>query len=343
MRFVRLVENSKMENNSSYSFVLTTEQWLDYVIFFILFGIIGAIGNSLIFLMIIKDKKLHTFFYTLIAGHTFSRAIYSLEYVINGVHPIVANFYPNVMFTSRLQCHTMHVLTYFCNSFSSLTILLLAIDRMYSLAKPAKYRKHSVKQGIIVNAISVLVIIVTKVVPSYLGSVPFSTQLICNTMVDVTVEWFRYNYYTNFFTVLASVIMYSVLFFVAVIRKKSLSRAIVGNEGITRKALKRQLLLLDSIRLLIIVNVLTVLPFNALQIVSNYFQFTVSLKISTIGACFSSVDRVIDPAILIWKSSDIRASFLRFFGCKSNSIALSPMTALHMIVSKETPVSHRVK
>lgn len=293
-----------------------TEQW-GPLIFFLVSGFIGVIGNGLIFGLIIMYKKLHTFFYILLAGHTLGRAIYSFQYVIVGIYRIVIQYDMNRSILNRFQCHTVFFLTYFCNSFSSLTMLLIAVDRTYSLRIPKSYRKCIVKQGILVVLATVGFTVVTKIVPSYSGPA-LSTMVNCDAATSaVTTDWWQYNYFVNTCLVLLSVILYIVLFFVAFFRKRSLATMVIGVDA---RILQRQLLLLDSIRLLITVNIFTLLPFNVLQILSGYFEPSIRLQLNDIGAYFSSADRVVDPLILIWQSSDIRFCFRSLFS-KSSSIA----------------------
>lgn len=300
----------------------TPEEWLFYTLFYFIFGIVASIGNFLIFYLIVKDKKLHTFFYALIAGHTLGRAIYSLEYVILAVYHAVANFTWKTIAVSRLSCHTLHVLAVFCNSFSSITLLLLAIDRAYSLIKPTSYRNRSAKQGTYIVIAVAAFILIAKVLPSYAGSTSFSTVIVCNSGQDpVTVDFWKYNYYTNFFLALATITLYFILFLFALVRKRSLATGSWFQEE-SNRVLKHQLILLDSIRFLIIFNVLTVIPFNVLQLTSSgYFDPYIRTQIIHYGACFSSIDRVLDPWILIWKSSDLRKSFINTFSKTRNTVA----------------------
>lgn len=314
-----------MNNTTTIStpYRLTTEQWIQYTIFYIALGVVGFAGNCLIFGMIVKDKKLHAFFYVLLCGHCFGRAIYSLQCVNLGIYRIVANYTWNTFRINRLQCHTIHFMTYFCASFSSLTLLLLAVDRAYSLGRPTSYKKRSVKQGIIVIIVSILGTIATKIIPSYAGSTSFLTVIICNTaQTAVTTDWWNYNYYANFLLVLVSVIIYVALFIVAFIRKRSLSHDMTAHDEMAIHIIKRQLVLLYSIRLLIIVNVLTVLPFNILQLLSGYLEPSVRTQLVNYGASFSAIDRVLDPFILIWQSSDLLKSFKNLIKKHNNMVTL---------------------
>lgn len=303
----------KMNNSSTFLanfpvYSLTTEEWILYVIFFIIFGIFGTACNSLVLYLIVKDKKLYTFFYMMLAGHTLNRAVYCFEYIILGAQHLLGNYFSKFIFMSRFQCHTLYFLTYFSNSYSSVTMFMLAVDRVYSLGRPKSYHKRSAKQGIFLVAGSAIITFLTKMLPSYAGSVPFTTTILCIvTQSSVTEGFFNYNYYTNLFLALFAIVLYTILFSVAFFRKKMLARNL--NDQIACKTLKRQLVLLDSIRLLIILNFLTVLPFNVIQILSEYFESRFILIITTVGGCFSSTDRLFDPLILLWKSSDIRRSF----------------------------------
>lgn len=290
---------------------LTIELWIQYILFYVILGVFSSCGNIFLSVVIISDKRLHSFFYILLCGHTLSRGVYSLQVFAIGIYRVFTQLESGLV-TSRLVCHTVHFFIYFCQSFSSTSILLLAIDRWYSLHKPLAYRKHLFKNAIYVTAGLAVGIFIAKIVPSYFGDELLSKQIECITARSaVTRLWWDYHSYSNFFCVFVSLIIYIYLFTVSSVRKRNLVHEYHSEDH--NQILIHQMALLHSIGLLIISNLIIVTPFNILQIMSNYFDESVSSRFIMYGSCFSSVDRLIDVFILLWKSSELRRSVFDFF------------------------------
>lgn len=119
-------------------YVVTTEFWILYILFYIIFGLVAIVENITIVGLIAINKKLRTFFFTLVAGHCIGQTIFALGYIVCAVYRIIPVWIPSAIKITKLQCHGVNVLVYFSTSFSSVTMLILAADRSYAIGKNVK-------------------------------------------------------------------------------------------------------------------------------------------------------------------------------------------------------------
>lgn len=304
-------------NISSPVYVLTAELWIQYLLFYIIMEAAAICLNIFIAWMIFHNNKLKTFFFAFLAGHSMALALYSSESMVLGIYRISAYHNPALFTITRLQCHTLHVLVIVFASLSSVTMFLLAADRLYSLWKPLSYRSRSFKHGIHAVLLALVFVIVTKFFPSYTGSVPFSKIILCTTAVaPFSEEVWTYNYGMNLFLMFVSLSMYVILGLVAYFRKRIIARGGAVNEA---AQIKRQLKLLNVILSLIILYCFTVVPYNILLMMSFYFEPKISSKMVVYGACLNMIDTLLDPLVLFYQSSEIRKAFRARYG-KANAI-----------------------
>lgn len=96
------VNGKQFKNNSSdsniplVSYSVTVEFWIDYSIFYIMFGFDAVLLNILIIIAIINNKKLGTFFFILIASHCFGQSMFALSNIIVGLYHLAPTFNPNL-------------------------------------------------------------------------------------------------------------------------------------------------------------------------------------------------------------------------------------------------------
>lgn len=298
-------------NGSSFDIGLTeTEIWLQNLLFFIVLDIPSFIGNGFIFIAVIKVKTLKTFFFVLIAGHTFFRALLSLTLMLVGAYRIWRMMVPSILYITRYQCHTLHVLVYFCDSFNNMTLCIIAIDRLVAVAVPVKYHNFSAKLGFrFIFGLSLFVVL-SKVIPSYLGSVPFADVIPCLTAFSPTPPFFMsYFVITNFMFGLASVILYCILNIAIRFRIKKIMESnrkydVIDNQ--IQQLVKQQAKLLPLLNLLIIVNVFCAVSMELLMVIGSFFPPEIASRFVLYGSCLSVLDRTFDFMIMIWKSSELR-------------------------------------
>lgn len=299
--------SNQSTNVTTTPYIVTTEFWIMYVVFYIILGVLGIFENAIIIVLISLNKKLRTFFFVLIGGHCLGQIFYCTGNIVVGIYRLLPSSFPDIINITRLQCHFINLLVYFCPSFSSLTMVILAADRSYAIGKPMSYHKYSAKRALIVMSGSLLFTVLIKVVPSYTGSTLFSSQVPCVTArAAVTPDWWIYNYYVNCILIFLGILMYSALLGIAMIRARALSSGTFSNDDLANRLLKKQLKLLGTIRILIIINVLTVLPFVVLLIMSNYFPPPIASKLVVYGASLNAVDMVVEPVTLYASSTALK-------------------------------------
>lgn len=311
------------------TYFVSLESALQLIIFYIIGGTIAIIGNVLIIVLIIKNIKLHTFFYAIISGHMIGRTLISIYNVTNAAFRLIAHFYPYIIVLTKLECHLLNVLNYFCQSFTAVTMLILAVDRTFSLLLPAFYHKYRMKRGILITIAAACLTVILKIVPSFVG-IPglMSDKVLCETgRGAVSSVWWDYNYYSNLVLVFLGVLMYIILFVVTFLKKKSILQKVsaVDNEITVEMNpfIKTQEKLLEIVRLLIIVNVFTVVLSSIFAIAATYVVYDIRWRFVTYGTCLMVFERILDPVILLWKSSIIRDSFKQAIGKSSNVVTMS--------------------
>lgn len=317
-------------NNSTITAVILsvdmdTEYWIQYVVFYFIIGIPGILGNTMVLFLIIKDKNLKTFFFTLIAGRSLTLIVFSLECIILGIFRICRFYMPQLYILTRLQCHFLHFLLYFCDTFSTLTMLTLACDRTLSIFKPMLYyntltSKHAIYKLLLLSFLTVF----GKLFTTYFGPVSFSDKIQCLNFLSPTAPfWADFNYVTNLIIIVTGIIMYFTLFLAVVMKTKKAVASTTSEDSlnsIVQNMIERQSRFLSAVWMLIVVNICTVLSFNTVMLLSMYMAAPVSTRLFLYGACFASIDRFVDPIILFWKSSDLQQALKTFIGIK-NQIA----------------------
>lgn len=150
---------------------------------------------------------------------------------------------------------------YFSSTFSSITVLLLAADRMYSLGIPLKYHKYSHKHALIVIFIAVLFCLVTKVFPSYAELKQFSSTIYCNgPAAPVTSIWWQYSAAFNFVFIFCGFVVYAILFAVIFQQKRSVANDLHANNESKLRIINRQWQLMNSILSLLVINIVITVP-----------------------------------------------------------------------------------
>lgn len=303
---------------------LTLEYWIQYVVFYLIIGIPGIIGNFFVFILIVRHKKLHTFFFTLIAGHAMALALFSIELVIVGVFRICRFYMPELYYVTRLECHLLHLLLYFFDTFSSLSMCVLAFDRTLAIVRPLQYHNYQVKHALYLLFVLAFLSIFGKIVPAYLGTVPFSQKILCVSVLSPAPPfWSDFYFITNVTVIVLGIFLYILLFVTVTVRTANASRGSNVHESIVERMIKRQLQLLPAVRILLVVNVFTVLSFNVLMLASNYMEPDLSARLFIYGVYLSAIDRFVDPLILLWKSTELRRALKLVLGLKNQVQAVT--------------------
>lgn len=320
------MSNLNVSNATVSSYIVTTEMWIQYVVFYVFLGAVSVVENIQLIIIIIKDKKMRTFFYVILCGHCFGQILYALGQITVGLYRVLPVVEPNILYIPRWGCHTLNLGVYFCPSFSAATLLLLAGDRSFALAKPLSYNNKTAKHGLILLTGTFLITLLIKIGPSYAGPVPFTQTVTCTSAVaGVTVPWNLYNYSSNLAMIILSVCMYLSIFVFAFIRARSLSNGTFSNDDLANRLLKRQLKFLNTIRLLVALNIIIVLPYGILLVVAPLFDPKVAPRLVAYGGCFNILDMVFEPILLFAKSTELRQNFANQFKkyptfSKSNSV-----------------------
>lgn len=292
-------------SSESRTYGLTVELWIQYLFFYFIVEVAAVASNLLIIVLIIFDKKLKTFFFSLVVNHCLVLAIYSLATMIVGVYRINAYFHNELFVISRFNCHALHIFLLLGVSHSSITMLLLAGDRLYSLWKPSSYRRRSFHHGVYIFCGTVIFILLTKYVPTFVGPVSFHSLILCTTATaPFTATVWTFNYGFNTVVMFLSLCLDAMLCLMAYFCKSSGSVAPSASVNpIAAIQTRRQSKLLKVILLLIVVYCFTVVPYNVLLIMSYYFDQNVSSKMVVYGACLNVASTLLDPLILYFHSS----------------------------------------
>lgn len=257
---------------------------------------------------------MRTFFYMLLCGHSFGQILYAFGQITVGIYRVLPVAEPNIIYVPRWLCHTLNSLVYFWPSFSSATLLLLAGDRSFALAKPLSYNNKTAKHGVILITGTFLFTLLIKIGPSYAGPVPLAQTVTCTgSLAAVTVQWNIYNYSFNLAMIILAVSMYLSIFIFAYIRARSLANGTFSNDDLANRLLKRQLKLLQTIRLLIALNICIVLPYGILVVVAPLFDPKIGSRIIAYGGCFNIADMVFEPILLFAKSTELHQNFMNQF------------------------------
>lgn len=296
------------------SYIITTEFWIEYAGIYIVMGMSSLLLNTIIFFTIRKEKALKTFFYAIIACHSLSQAVYSLSRVINGFYRLLPTYYPEIINVSRIVCHTINFLIYYCPGVQAQIMCFIAFERLYALARPVSYENRSAKQGYLICLGIAMGNLIIKMGPSYLGPVPLSQVITCVTSQDaVTKEWWNYNTYTNFIFVFVELFLQVSLFIFSWITARSLKNGVFANNQNVQLILKRQFRLLKVIRLVIVLHVLTVVPYTVILIISDIFPPRIASRLVVYGGCIYSPCLFFDPILLLLGSTKLRESVRRYF------------------------------
>lgn len=307
--FVFAMNNSSGPLISHVSYVVTTELWIQYVGFYIGLGLIATGLNMAVFLLIYNNKKLKTFFFVIIAGHSVSQVAMSFSFVILGIYRLLPAYIPDLINIPRICCHTINLLVYLDSGLNSEVMCLISLDRLYALTRPISYQNRTAKQGLLILVGLVMGNLMLKIIPSYAGSVPLSKVIACTTSAaPVTAEWFLYHNYTNFTMVFFGVFIYIFLFILAFIKTRLLKSTVLANNQPARLMLKRQLKLMNIVRYIIVLNCLTIVPYNILLIISNKVKATTAPRLVVYGGCLAAINIFLDPILLILGSTELRRS-----------------------------------
>lgn len=299
--------------NSSYA--ISIEMWILYSIFYITIGLLSLFVNIILVVTIILNKKLHTFFFVLLTGHSIGQILCSVQYILAACYRITAAYFPNIIKISRLKCHFLNFMFIYGTSFWPLTAFLLGFDRLIALLTPMWYhsKRFNKFDGIFITFSAAFFILVAKFIPSYFGSPPLSHLVICTTTANaVTSEWMLFHIYVNVVLAIVILVMDTTLLIVANIQTKSLMKNTNTNSSGRgeNQILKRQLKQFNSIRLIFVLDILMLVPLYFMYLISNYVGANTGKIFLVRGASVSLLDQLLKPIILFCQSSELKSALV---------------------------------
>lgn len=293
--------------------VTQAEIWIQNVLFYVILDIPAVIGNTLIVVGIVKAKNLHTFFFVLFAGHALGRTFFSLQMFYVAIYRICRTLNPNLTFLTALQCHTLHWMVYFCDSYNSVSLCILAIDRLSAICKPTNYHKLSCKMGVLINLSVAFCIIVSRLIPSYFVSESFSTVISCVNFLSPVPKFFGvYNEMSNLTLGLIGVGLYCILNIVIRVHV-SMWQKDMPTDSPTQRLIQRHLKLLPLVNTLIIINVLFVVVAELLMLLSEIYQSNVATRFVVYGGNLGVLDRLFDCIVIIWRCKELQQAVKELF------------------------------
>jgi len=157
-----------LENTSIYgSFPSPTEFWLQNILFYLEFSILGIGSNLFLFTVIYTDREtLWKYpFYVLITAFSSAKATVCLATTLFGIYQIVGYRFPVLLFVTRTGCISLFAPIVTVELFVSIIMLLLTVDRVMAVIFPLTY--HQMVSGKIVFLCIIVLFLVTIPVEAF--------------------------------------------------------------------------------------------------------------------------------------------------------------------------------
>lgn len=285
-----------------------------------LFGITGLIVNAISVIVILKNKKLKTPCFILIASHAVFCWFMAFGNVTNGVHFLGVSFGVFSLAQPRWSCFAMYLCFFISVPPSSVLIFLISLDRSLGILMPKTYEKRAFSFAFLFLGITTMIGVLHACVAGLTLPEPKSDSVMCYNLFSPLNPIFV-TYHTNFnlcFSLL-SVVNYGLV--IAIVSCKNYKKAPVHAWSHTVEfsfQLQRQMKLLPMINALMISYCIFGVSPPLLSLILSKIdggrylqragQYAVVLKASL--TC-------IDFSVLIAKSEEFRASLRKLIAMKA--------------------------
>jgi len=159
-------DNNSTASNVYGSFASSTEFWLQNILFYSGFSVVGASCNLFLFILLCIDhKELWKYsFYVLITVFSSAKLCVCLATLVFGLYQTVGFNYPILLIVSRISCITVFSPVVTVEFFLVLIMLWVTIDRAMAIIFPMSYHQFASGKKIFFGVVCLFFIIVSVVV-----------------------------------------------------------------------------------------------------------------------------------------------------------------------------------
>lgn len=309
-----------MTNNSSSVIVVAdltvAEQWIQYIFFYIGFGILGAIGNIALATGIIRSKDLRSRFFIVICTVVLVRITIAYQFIVIGLFRALKALHIVEVNQKRITCHFIHFFIHVSFSVELSLLFVLVIDRMLAIIAPVVYRRLTRRQAKGICLITVLVVAVCKAVPSFVGWGDHNEAVACmNVFSTVTPKMSPYFQNMDLALTMLVLSMYCLLWTYLKVHVKPLKRQNIV-EG--QLHLKRRMTLLPLLRNTVFAHTIVTLTAKCLTSVVVWFPEQ-SFRLVAYSGNLNTIDLILNIVILMWSHNDLRKAAVPGWCRRENS------------------------
>lgn len=293
-----------MSNNSTTPADLTVvEQWLQYIVFYIGFGTIGAVGNVGIAFGILRSKSLRSRFFIVVLTLVFVRITIAYQFIATGLYRALKTMRIVDAYQKRITCHLLHVFIPVSFTVELALMVVLVVDRMLAIVAPLLYKKLTRRQAKIVSIGIVFVVgVLFKLIPSFVGW-NFNEVILCNNAYSAPSPKLNLYFQNSDLPLIALVLfLYCLLWVYVKLRIKKLkSQNSIDGE----MQLRRRMAVLPLLRNVIFAHSAITLTAKMLASLITYFPEQ-SIRLTAYSGNLNTVDLIINVGVLLWSNRDLR-------------------------------------
>lgn len=221
---------------------------------------------------------------------------------------------------TRFACHWVHFHLYYAPFLEMLLLLVLVIDRTIAIVAGTFYRLLTVRQVLVSCMIALVLSLLIKLLPSYLG-VRLDEVVTCLNINSPTDPVFS-SYGQNLDLALALLVLVMYLAMMGYIRCRMLPKLRKAAQDTAGRAamitVKRQMKLLPLLRRLVLIHCSLTLVAKLLLAIAPLTPAEYGLRLTAYGGMVITADLLVNAAVLITTNKEVRTATLAVLGVKSH-------------------------
>lgn len=278
------------------------EQWMQYIIFYIGFGVIGALGNGAIAIGIIRSSELRSRFFIVIFTLVCVRITIAYQFIVTGMYRALKALNTVEAYQTRISCHILHLFIPVSFTVELSLLLVLVIDRILAIMTPVAYKSLSRRQAKIV-CVSVVVVVGVfgKLIPSMIGWDFFELIPCLNAYSAPSANLNLYFQNSDLPIIVLVLVLYGGLWIYVKWRVEMLKRQ---NSFDQQTQFKRKLAVLPLLRNIIVAHTAITLVAKLLTALVPYVPEQ-SIRLTAYSGNLNTVDLILNVAVLLGSNKEI--------------------------------------
>ncbi|XP_070578261.1 allatostatin-A receptor-like [Ptychodera flava] len=301
-------------NATSYEDMPTSEiEAAAITVFYGLITIIGFVGNSMVILVVLKEKKMRNTTNVFV----FSLSIADLSFIVICVPVTALNHILGTWIFGRAMCKIMTYFT-FVNVYASVyTLTVMSFDRFLAIVYPIRTMKFRRTRYAIVCVTVLWTVILSALSPMLIvtDTIQYGNDIVCTSTLDrKSQKWFIGQFFATSYAFPLTVISLTYFFMLRNLWINAAPSANISEESARRK--RKVTVMVVAV---VVVFAICWLPIQVILIRTHFatydYRNPTLMAIYYTANCMSYANSCINPIIYVFLSKNYRQAFKRAICC----------------------------